>query len=106
MSLPVILQPQEGRSVQIRTSTCTNKSDRQRYTRSIWAVGVRDGARNRRRKSSYPQVELIEMFYVVEGEVELIMDQRRVIAAPGAFMLVPENTPHGFSNPGQRDQSC
>lgn len=45
--------------------------------------------------------ELTEMFYVVEGEVELILDQRKVIAVPGAFMLVPENTPHGFANPGQ-----
>lgn len=38
---------------------------------------------------------------VVEGEVELVLDQRRVTAAPGALMLVPENTLHGFSNPGQ-----
>jgi oxalate decarboxylase/phosphoglucose isomerase-like protein (cupin superfamily) len=29
------------------------------------------------------------------------LDQRRVTAAPGALMLVPENTAHGFSNPGQ-----
>jgi mannose-6-phosphate isomerase-like protein (cupin superfamily) len=45
--------------------------------------------------------QLTEMFYVVEGEVELVLDQRTVTAAPGAFMFVPENTPHGFSNPGQ-----
>jgi len=50
--------------------------------------------------------QLTEMFYVVEGEVELVLDQRRVTAAPGAFMLVPENTPHGFSIQGKRDQSC
>lgn len=42
------------------------------------------------------------MFYVVDGEVELLLDQRKVIAQPGTFMLVPENTPHGFSNPGQK----
>jgi len=34
MSLPVILQPGEGRSVKLRTSTCTFQSNRQRYKRS------------------------------------------------------------------------
>ncbi len=42
------------------------------------------------------------MFYVAEGEVELLLEQRRVMASPGTFMLVPQGTPHGFSNPGSQ----
>ncbi|MCI0542041.1 MAG: cupin domain-containing protein [Verrucomicrobiales bacterium] len=46
--------------------------------------------------------QLVEMCYVADGEIELLLDWRKVLASPGTFMLVPENTPHGFSNPGQR----
>ena len=45
--------------------------------------------------------ELTEIFYVVEGEVQLVFDQHCITALPGALMLVPQNTPHGFSNRGQ-----
>ncbi len=38
----------------------------------------------------------------MEGNVELVLNQERISAAPGAIMLVPENTPHGFSNPGAK----
>lgn len=41
------------------------------------------------------------MFYVVEGLVEMVLSDRTVAAQPGAFILMPENTLHGFSNPGQ-----
>lgn len=99
MSLPLILQPGEGRSVQIRTSTCTFKVTGQDthghfgLFEFVMAAGT-EGA------SPHIHKRLTEIFYVVEGEVELVLNQDRVSAAPGALMLVPENTPHGFSNPG------
>lgn len=40
------------------------------------------------------------MFYVVEGTVELVLGDRKELSPAGSFMRVPENTPHGFSNPG------
>ncbi|WP_013334385.1 cupin domain-containing protein [Gloeothece verrucosa] len=99
MCLPLILQPGEGPSVQIRTSTCTFKvtgKDTKNHFglfEFVMEPGT-DGA------SPHIHKQLTEIFYVVEGQVELILNQERISAAPGALMLVPENTPHGFSNPG------
>ncbi len=100
MSLPVILQPGEGRSVKLRTSTCTFKATGKDTNGhfGLFEFVMEPGTEG---ASPHIHKQLTEMFYVVEGEVELVLDQRRVTAAPGAFMLVPENTPHGFSNPGQ-----
>lgn len=101
MSLPLILQPDEGRSVKIRTSTCTFKATGKEthghfglfeFVMEPGGIGA----------SPHIHKELTEMFYVVEGEVELQLDQQTVTAAPGTFMLVPENTPHAFSNAGQQ----
>ncbi|MGH8489616.1 MAG: cupin domain-containing protein [Gammaproteobacteria bacterium] len=102
MSLPMILWPGEGKSVQIGTkTTCTFKvtgKDTQghfglfEYTMAPSAEGARP----------HIQKRLVEMFYVADGEIELLLEQRKVLAPPGTFMLVPENTPHGFSNPGQK----
>ncbi|MDZ7962885.1 MAG: cupin domain-containing protein [Aulosira sp. DedQUE10] len=46
----------------------------------------------------YRQME--EMFYVLEGEVEIIVGNQTVRGLPGAFVLVPPGTPHTFSNQG------
>jgi quercetin dioxygenase-like cupin family protein len=51
---------------------------------------------------AYIHKKLVEMFYVADGEMELLLERRKVLAPPGTFMIVPENTPHGFSNPGQK----
>ncbi|MGG6238325.1 cupin domain-containing protein [Nodosilinea sp. AN01ver1] len=100
MSLPLILQPGEGQTVQIRTSTCTFKATGQEthghfgLFEFVMEPGT-DGA------SPHIHKELTEAFYVVEGNVELVLGDRRIVAEPKAFILVPENTPHGFSNAGQ-----
>lgn len=100
MSLPVILRPGEGPSVQIRTSSCTFKAtgkDTHGHF-GLFEFVMEPGTEG---ASPHIHKQLTEMFYVVEGEVELVLGEQRVIGTPGAFMLVPENTPHGFSNPGQ-----
>ncbi|MBE9155807.1 cupin domain-containing protein [Nodosilinea sp. LEGE 06152] len=100
MSLPLILQPGEGQTVQIRTSTCTFKATGQEthghfgLFEFVMEPGT-DGA------SPHIHKELTEAFYVVEGNVELVLGDRRIVAEPKTFILVPENTPHGFSNAGQ-----
>ncbi|HEY9768946.1 MAG TPA: cupin domain-containing protein [Coleofasciculaceae cyanobacterium] len=100
MSLPLILQPGEGQSVQIGTSTCTFKATGKDTHGNF---GLFEFVMEPGSKGASPHIhkQLTEMFYVVEGEVELNLDDRKVLATPGSFMLVPENTPHGFSNPGQ-----
>ncbi len=100
MSLPLILQPGEGQSVQIGTSTCTFKATGKdtHGNFGLFEFILEPGSKG---ASPHIHKQMTEMFYVVEGEVELNLAQRTVVATPGSFMLVPENTPHGFSNPGQ-----
>ena len=100
MSLPLILQPGEGKSFKIRTSTCTFKvtgQDTQGHF-GLFEFVMEPGTQG---ASLHIHKHLTEIFYVVEGEVELVVEQRRILATPGTLMLVPEQTPHGFSNPGQ-----
>lgn len=101
MSLPLILQPNEGRSVQIRTSTCTFKatgSDTHGHV-GLFEFTMEPGSSG---ASPHLHKQMTEMFYVVEGQVELLLEDQTVIAEPGSFMLVPENTAHGFSNSGEQ----
>lgn len=100
MSLPLILQPGEGQSVQIGTSTCTFKATGKETNGhfGLFEFVMEPGANG---ASPHIHKELTETFYVVEGEVELLLGDRRIVAEPKTFILVPENTPHGFSNAGQ-----
>ncbi|WP_431191367.1 cupin domain-containing protein [Funiculus sociatus] len=41
-----------------------------------------------------------EMFYVLEGEVEILVGEQTVQGQAGAFVLVPRGTPHAFANRG------
>ncbi|MBW4442380.1 MAG: cupin domain-containing protein [Plectolyngbya sp. WJT66-NPBG17] len=99
MSLPIILQPGEGKSVKLGTSTCTfkvtGKNTHGHF--GLFEFTMEPGTNG---ASPHIHKELTEIFYVIEGEVELLLDQRTITAAPGAVMVVPENTAHGFSNPG------
>ncbi|ODG97253.1 cupin [Nostoc sp. KVJ20] len=99
MSLPIILQPGEGKSVKLGTSTCTFKVTGENTNGHF---GLFEFVMEPGTKGASPHIhkQLTEIFYVVEGEVELLLDRQTIMAAPGAMMLVPENTPHGFSNPG------
>ncbi len=100
MSLPLILQPGEGRSVTIHTSTCTFKVTGEETNGHF---GLFEFVMEPETNGASPHIHkhLTEIFYVVEGEVELVLDRERIHAAPGTLMRVPEGTPHGFSNPGK-----
>ncbi|ARV58476.1 cupin [Nostocales cyanobacterium HT-58-2] len=41
-----------------------------------------------------------EIFYVLEGEVEILVGNQKILGQPGAFVLVPRSTPHAFANRG------
>jgi len=97
MSLPLILQPGEGRSVQIGTSTCTFKATGKETNGhfGLFEFVLEPGANG---AGPHIHKEMTETLYVVEGEVELLLGDRRIVAEPKTFILMPENTPHGFSN--------
>lgn len=37
-----------------------------------------------------------EAFYVLEGELNVICDGRKIIAGPGSYIFLPRGLPHGF----------
>ena len=39
-----------------------------------------------------------DAFYILEGEMTFDIEDRRVAAPPGTFVLVPPGIPHGFRN--------
>lgn len=43
-----------------------------------------------------------EAFYILDGELEMLLSGRTFAVAAGAFILVPRGTVHGFSNHGSR----
>ena len=45
--------------------------------------------------------EMEEIFYVAEGEVELLVNNEKITGRVGTLALVPRGTVHAFSNPGK-----
>ena len=43
-----------------------------------------------------------EAYFVIEGEVEFVVDGERLVARAGDFLHTPAGTPHGFSGKSQR----
>jgi quercetin dioxygenase-like cupin family protein len=37
-----------------------------------------------------------ETFYVLEGQLEFISDERRLVGGPGSYVFLPRDIPHGF----------
>jgi len=101
MTLPTILGPGEGNGVDIGTDArCTFKLTGEEsgghfglfeWTMAPGAFGPRP----------HIHKEMEEMFYVIEGEVDLIIGDRTIRAGKGTFVRVPRRTAHGFSNPSQ-----
>jgi mannose-6-phosphate isomerase-like protein (cupin superfamily) len=44
--------------------------------------------------------EMVEMFFVLDGELSLRVGEETVPAPKGSFVLVPPETPHTFASPG------
>jgi quercetin dioxygenase-like cupin family protein len=42
----------------------------------------------------------VDSFYVLEGEVEFLVEGRTIRAGPGTYVAVPQGVTHGFRNPG------
>ena len=42
-----------------------------------------------------------EVFITLEGEATFVVDGKEVVAGPDDVLIVPPETPHGFTNSGQ-----
>ena len=47
--------------------------------------------------------ELVESFYILDGEVELWAEGETRGAGPGTFVQIPAGTAHTYHNPGDRE---
>ena len=101
MTLPVILHAGEGQSVTIGTSNCTFKLTG-KDTHGHFGLFEYILQPETDGPSPHIHKKMTEIFYVVEGELELVLGQEKILAAAGTLMSVPENTPHGFSNKSQQ----
>lgn len=92
----IVLRPGEGRKLSLRGTGVGYKAE-----------GVRPGGGPTVLEFSpapgfstgdHVHERIEEIFYVVEGAVEIRVGDRMLTAGPGDFVLVPPGTSHGFGN--------
>jgi mannose-6-phosphate isomerase-like protein (cupin superfamily) len=103
MSFPIapkVLRPGEGKYVVIGSgSRCTFKvvgADTHGHF-GLFEFAMEPGAAGPK-----PHIHhgIEEIFYVVEGEIELLVGEEKLSTKPGTLALVPRGTVHAFANPG------
>jgi quercetin dioxygenase-like cupin family protein len=97
---PIVLHPGEGEYVVIGGDTrCTFKVTGRNTNNhfSLFEFEMEPGAVGAR-----PHIHrhLTEIFYVADGEVELLAGEQRLIETRGTLLLAPPTAVHGFANTG------
>ena len=93
----IVLGADEGKTISVFGAPYTYKATKEE-TRGAYALiehtVVGDGPP--------PHIHATEeeAFYVLEGELNVVIGERTVTATAGAFVLVPRGTVHTFSNAG------
>jgi quercetin dioxygenase-like cupin family protein len=96
--MPKILHHGDGRYVTIGTKTrCTFKviGEETNGQFGLFEYTMEPGAQG---ASPHLHRKLTEIFYIVEGEVELLAGDQKTVGRPGSLLLVPPGQVHGFSN--------
>jgi quercetin dioxygenase-like cupin family protein len=97
---PVVLHPGEGEYVVIGGNTrCTFKvtgHDTENHF-GLFEFEMDPGAMGAR---PHTHQHLTEIFYVLEGEVQLLAGEERVVGTRGTLLRVPPTAVHGFANAG------
>ncbi|MBD2462510.1 cupin domain-containing protein [Oscillatoria sp. FACHB-1407] len=90
---PKLLMPGEGESFQMANLTFTQKIS-QHNTQNQWVMHEIMGKLNDEAPlHSHPWTET---FYIIEGELDVQVGNRKALAVPGTVMYVPENVAHSF----------
>ena len=98
---PKVLLPGEGKSVAIGSGArCTFKVV---GTDTYGHFGLFEYEMEPGTAGPKPHIhqEMEEIFYVAEGEVELLVNNEKITGRAGTLALVPRGTVHAFSNPGK-----
>ena len=98
----LVLQPGEGRTVSVLGDRYTYKAVGDQTGGAYGLVATTVPA-----ASSGPPPHVHhgeeEAFYVLEGELTILIGDRTLSASAGSFAFVPRGTVHTFSNRGARD---
>jgi quercetin dioxygenase-like cupin family protein len=93
----IIIQAGEGKALSLRGTQVAYKAEGERpgggptFLEFVAAPGFSTG--------DHVHSRIEEIFYVVEGELQIRAGDRTLRAKPGDFVLVPPGVPHGFGNP-------
>jgi mannose-6-phosphate isomerase-like protein (cupin superfamily) len=99
MTEPFVLQPGEGRTLQLADTTlsvkATGDSTNGAYSliEGVWQPGGFGPLPHR-------HIRFEESFYVIEGSFDFRIDDSRVRLEAGSFLHVPRGILHGFVNNG------
>jgi quercetin dioxygenase-like cupin family protein len=98
----IVLRPGEGREVSVLGDRYTYKATGEQ---TGGAYGLVETAVPPGSSGPPPHVHPgeEEAFYVLEGEVTILLGDRELAASTGFFMLVPRGTVHTFSNRSDRE---
>ena len=90
----VVVQPGEGHRV-ANVEFLARSADTPRFNFAIITKDPGDGPP----LHVHPRED--DAFYILEGEVVMIVDDDEVTVGPGTFVLVPPGVPHTFANRSQ-----
>ncbi len=94
-----VLAPGSGETMAILGNTLTITAD---AAATGGALGVVDYTAGPGFAGPPPHLhrETVDMFFVLEGELTMLLEDETIALAPGGFALVAPGTVHTFSNPG------
>jgi quercetin dioxygenase-like cupin family protein len=93
----IVIQAGEGKALSLRGTHVGYKAEGERpgggptFLEFVAAPGFNTG--------DHVHSRIEEIFYVVEGELQIRAGDRTLRAKPGDFVLVPPGVAHGFANP-------
>lgn len=90
---PQLLMPGEGEAFQMLNLIFTQKMAGDGTSNSWVSHEITGKAGEGAPLHSHPWAET---FYILAGEMEVQLGNRKALATPGMFMYVPENVAHGF----------
>jgi quercetin dioxygenase-like cupin family protein len=95
---PMVLGPGEGRTFPFGRRTMITKVDEENTQDvAIFETMPEPGVLA---AQPHRHWEAVEAFYVLDGEMEFLVEERLVRGPVGTFVFIPRGVVHGFRNPG------
>jgi mannose-6-phosphate isomerase-like protein (cupin superfamily) len=88
---PIVVPPGQGHRLG-NVEFLARTADTPRFTFGIIEIAAG------RELEAHVHLDEDDAFYMLEGELTFVFDDRRVSAPPGTFVLVPPGVRHGFRN--------